>query len=123
MMPVELSDSVLSSDKSSLKNSDEIYRYRETSTFFFIYILLGLSCKYLFSIQACISYLEIVWKREPIYIFKIFKKKNVIFLYFKSFLYANFKNNFLKNKKIIILIYFKMKSTLKNNHSHTLKHT
>jgi hypothetical protein len=35
MMPVELSDSVFSSDKSSLKNSDEIYRYRETSTFFF----------------------------------------------------------------------------------------
>jgi hypothetical protein len=40
MMPVELSDSVFSIDKSSLKNSDEIYRYRETSTFFFSFYIV-----------------------------------------------------------------------------------
>jgi hypothetical protein len=73
MMPVELSDSVFSSDKSSLKNSDEIYRYRETSTFFFFhFILLGLSWKWVFSIQACcgISCLNSIWKCERSCIFK-----------------------------------------------------
>jgi hypothetical protein len=36
--------------------------------------------------------------------------------------YSNVKNNFLKNKKNIILIYFQVKNTLKNNHYHTKKY-
>jgi len=44
-----------------------------------------------------------------------------IFLCFGLFWCANFKNNFKKIKKII-LMYFNIKNTLKNNHNHTPKH-
>jgi hypothetical protein len=36
--------------------------------------------------------------------------------------WIDFKNNFLKNKKNIILIYFSMKSILKSHRNHTLKY-
>jgi hypothetical protein len=41
---------------------------------------------------------------------------------FWMFWYVNIKNNFLKNKKNIIDIYFSTKNYLKNNHNHTGKH-
>jgi hypothetical protein len=46
--------------------------------------------------------------------------KLYIFYIFKLFWCIDIKNNFLKIKKII-LIYFKIKNTLKNNHNHTPK--
>jgi len=39
----------------------------------------------------------------------------LFFFVFEFFLYADIKNNFLKIKKYIILIYFQIKITLKNN--------
>jgi hypothetical protein len=67
-------------------------------------------------------------------VLKVFIKKIKIFyffLYFKLiFICFVFIDHFnimmskiiLKNKKYIILIYFKMKNTLKSNRNHTFKH-
>jgi hypothetical protein len=49
----------------------------------------------------------------------------ILIIYFyilKIFLYINIKNNFLKIKNII-LIYFQVKNTLKNNYIYAHKHT
>jgi hypothetical protein len=46
-----------------------------------------------------------------------------LFYIFKLFWYADIKNNFLKIKKYIILMYLQVKNTLKNNYYYTFKHS
>jgi predicted permease len=53
------------------------------------------------------------------------KKKNfnnfkLIFIFLDHFLFTNIKNNFFKNI-YIILIYFLIKNTLKNNYYYNIK--
>ena len=49
--------------------------------------------------------------------------KSFCFVCFELFLCVNFKNNFLKIKKNIILIYFNIKNILKNKSNHISKQT
>jgi hypothetical protein len=56
----------------------------------------------------------------PAYLFLYLKN---IFYVFILFLRVNIKNNFLKNKKYIILMHFQTKKTLKNNLYYTSKYT
>jgi len=46
-----------------------------------------------------------------------------IFYVFILFLCVNIKNNFLKNKKYIVLMHFQAEKTLKNNLYYTSKYT
>ena len=55
------------------------------------------------------SKLHFMNKIEFVFCLKLF------YFVFEYFLYDDIKNNFLKIKKYIILIYFQIKITLKNN--------
>jgi hypothetical protein len=59
---------------------------------------------------------------QPVFLKIIIFLKFIFFRVFWSFWYAEINNNFLKIKKYIILMYFSVKNTLKNNYNHTLKH-
>jgi hypothetical protein len=82
------------------------------------YIIFPLFLMFIYLVPVCFCILKAFLKNLNFFYF--FLQINIFFSVFRLFWCVDVENNFLKIKNII-LIYFRVKNTLKNNRNHTLR--